>query len=130
MDYSPPGSSIHGILQARILAWLTFPSPGDLPNSGLELTSALQVDSLLLSHLGSPAVHWWIKIVHAISQNLTLKILLPLLSACWLTNRYCLDNKCHLRAPNPQFFSDYRKRGFLFLFFFNEIIWASPVTQW
>ena len=26
MDYSPPGSSIHGILQARILEWLAMPS--------------------------------------------------------------------------------------------------------
>ena len=28
MDCSPPGSSVHGILQARILEWLPFPSPG------------------------------------------------------------------------------------------------------
>ena len=26
MDYSPPGSSIHGILQARILEWVVVPS--------------------------------------------------------------------------------------------------------
>jgi len=26
MDYSPPGSSVHGILQARILEWVTIPS--------------------------------------------------------------------------------------------------------
>ena len=26
MDYSPPGSSVHGILQARILEWLAIPS--------------------------------------------------------------------------------------------------------
>ena len=25
MDYNPPGSSVHGILQARILKWVTFP---------------------------------------------------------------------------------------------------------
>ena len=25
-DYSPPGSSVHGILQARILAWAAIPS--------------------------------------------------------------------------------------------------------
>ena len=34
---------------------LPFPSPGDLPDPGIELGSpALQVDSLPLSHLGSP----------------------------------------------------------------------------
>ena len=26
MDFSPPGSSIHGILQARILEWVAMPS--------------------------------------------------------------------------------------------------------
>ena len=31
MDRNRPGSSVHGILQARILEWV-FPSPGDLPN--------------------------------------------------------------------------------------------------
>ena len=47
VDYSPPGSSVHGILQARILEFgLPFPSPGDLPNPGVKLGSpALQTDS-------------------------------------------------------------------------------------
>ena len=26
MDYSPPGSSVHGILQGRILEWIAMPS--------------------------------------------------------------------------------------------------------
>ena len=26
MDYSPPGSSVHGILQARVLEWVAVPS--------------------------------------------------------------------------------------------------------
>ena len=39
MDCSPPGSSVHGILQARILEWLPFPSPGDLPDPGIEPAS-------------------------------------------------------------------------------------------
>ena len=34
MDCSPPGSSVHGILQVRILVWLPFPSPGELPTQG------------------------------------------------------------------------------------------------
>ena len=47
-DCSPPGSSVHGILQARILEYtgLPCPSPGDLTNPGIEPRSpALQVDS-------------------------------------------------------------------------------------
>ena len=35
--------------------WLLFPSPGDLPNPGIELMlPALQADSLRLSHQGNP----------------------------------------------------------------------------
>ena len=37
MDCSPPGSTIHRILQARIWSELpVFPSPGDLPDPGME----------------------------------------------------------------------------------------------
>ena len=36
MDCSPPGSSVHVILQARILEWFPFPSPGDLPDPGIK----------------------------------------------------------------------------------------------
>ena len=44
---SPPGSSFHGTLQARILEWVAVPSPGDLPDPGIEPRSpAFQADSL------------------------------------------------------------------------------------
>ena len=57
MGCSLPGSSLHGVLQARILEWMSFPSPGDLldpetepgspVNPGTEPGSpALQADSL------------------------------------------------------------------------------------
>ena len=47
VDCSPPGSSVHGILQARVLEWVPFPSPGNLPNPGIEPGSpALQADAL------------------------------------------------------------------------------------
>ena len=36
MDCSPPGSSVHGILQARILEWVPCSPPGDLPDPGIE----------------------------------------------------------------------------------------------
>ena len=57
MDCSPPGSSVHGILQTRILEWVAIPSPGDLPDPGIEHGSpALQADSLpsKQSDQGSP----------------------------------------------------------------------------
>ena len=36
VDCSPPGFSVHGISQARILEWLPFTAPGDLPDPGIE----------------------------------------------------------------------------------------------
>ena len=45
-DYSLPGSSDHGMLQARILEWTAISSPGDLPDPGTEGGSpAFQADS-------------------------------------------------------------------------------------
>ena len=58
MDYSPPGSSVHGIFQARILSALPFPSPGDLPDPGIEPGSPeLQAVSLLTEPLGKLQNH-------------------------------------------------------------------------
>ena len=39
MGYSPSDSSVREIFQARILEWVTCPSPGDLSNPGIELSS-------------------------------------------------------------------------------------------
>ena len=39
MDWSPPGSSVCGILQARILEWVAVPSPGYTPDPGIEPSS-------------------------------------------------------------------------------------------
>ena len=36
IDCSLPGSTIRGIFQARILEWVAIPSPGDLPDPGIE----------------------------------------------------------------------------------------------
>ena len=53
MDCSLPGSSVHGILQARILEWVAFSSPWDLPSAGIKPGSpALQEDSFPPEHLG------------------------------------------------------------------------------
>ena len=66
MDRSPPGSSICGILQARILEWLLCPLPGELPDSGTEppslrspapgggffTTSATWILPMTITHLG------------------------------------------------------------------------------
>ena len=48
MDWGLPGFSVHRNLQARILEWVSIPSPGDLPDPGIQPGSpALQANSLL-----------------------------------------------------------------------------------
>ena len=55
MDCSLLGSPVRDIFQARILEWVPFPSPGYLPDLGIEPGSpALQVDSLLTELQGEP----------------------------------------------------------------------------
>ena len=55
MNCSPPGSSVHEILQARMLEWAAMPPPEDLPNSGIKPRSpTLQTDSLPAEPLGKP----------------------------------------------------------------------------
>ena len=57
MDCSLPGSSVHGIPQARILEWVAIHSPGDLPEPGIKPRSpALQVDSLLTKPPGKAPI--------------------------------------------------------------------------
>ena len=57
MDCSPPGSSVHGILQARILEWVAtlFSRGTSQPDPGIEPWSpALQADSLPSEKPGKP----------------------------------------------------------------------------
>ena len=59
VDCSTPGSSVHGISQAKILEWVAISSPRDVPNPGIGpvLPDHLlhwQVDSPPLSHQGRP----------------------------------------------------------------------------
>ena len=50
MDYT-----VYGILRARMLEWVPFPSPGHLPNPEIESRSpALQADSLPAEPQGKP----------------------------------------------------------------------------
>ena len=55
MDGSPPGSSVHGRLQARILEWVAIPFSRDLPKPGIKPGSpVLQADSLPSEPPGKP----------------------------------------------------------------------------
>ena len=56
MDCNLPDSSVHGILQARILKWFSFPSLGNLLDPGIKRRSpTLQANSLPSKPLGKPS---------------------------------------------------------------------------
>ena len=58
MDCSPPGSSVHGVSQARILEWVSiFFSRGSFQSRGGTHISCSAVDSLPLKYLGGPNVN-------------------------------------------------------------------------
>ena len=57
MDCSPSGSSVHGIFQERILEWvdISFSMVSSRPRDQIHSLLSSQVDSLPLSHQGSPS---------------------------------------------------------------------------
>ena len=67
MDCSLPGSSVHGIFQARILEWEVIPfSRGALP--GIKpIPPALEMDSLPLSYQGNPYIYRVLILIDSIS---------------------------------------------------------------
>ena len=56
MDYSLPGSSVHGISRQEYWSGMPFSSPGDLPDPGIIESGfpVLQADSLLSEPPGKP----------------------------------------------------------------------------
>ena len=58
MHRSPPGSSVHGIFQARILEWVVISFSGHLPDPGIKLVSlaspALAGRVFITASLGKP----------------------------------------------------------------------------
>ena len=57
IDYSLPGPSVHGILQARLLEWIAISYSRDLPSPGIEPRfPTLQVNSLLSNPPRKPSL--------------------------------------------------------------------------
>ena len=114
MDCRPPGSSVRGISQAGILEWLLFPSPGDLPDSGIPPIS------LPLSHQGKPSMSLALfkKMIYCYSfffmrgQNripLELPINKDELTFYPSCNILCLPkNGDHLNSPHSLWFVDFK----------------------
>ena len=61
MECSLPGSSVHGVFPARILEWVAFPPPGDIPDLGIKpalpASPTVQADPLPLNHWESWVYH-------------------------------------------------------------------------
>ena len=55
---SPPGSSVYGILQAGILEGVPFPTPGDLPDPGIEPMSLVSLALSLAGRFFTTSVTW------------------------------------------------------------------------
>ena len=75
MDCSPPGSSVHGILQARILEWVAnaFSRKSSQPSDQTSVSYVSCTGSEILYHycyLGSPS-KWCISIIFSIINSLT-----------------------------------------------------------
>ena len=68
MDCSLLGSSVHGISQERILEWVAMPSSRGYSHARDErmhpMAPALQVESSLLSHWGTPSYKYPVVKVH------------------------------------------------------------------
>ena len=65
MDCNPPGSFVHGVFQARTLecSGLTFPSPGDFADPGIEPSSpAVAGGSFTTEPSGKPQIQNYFKI--------------------------------------------------------------------
>ena len=72
MDCSPSGSSVHGLLQARILEWVAIHFCTDRPEPGIELGSpALQAYSLPSKPPGKPTKYIYFHIIEWVILNKT-----------------------------------------------------------
>ena len=122
MDCSPPGSSIHGILQARILEWVAISfSSGSFQSRIKPRSPALQVDSLSTEPPGKPTLRskkggsskclensidgrvWWAA-VYGVAQSRTgLKQLSSSSSSKWSNlTCHCFDfYKSATKEKNP-----------------------------
>ena len=77
VDYSLPGSSVHGIFQARILEWVAISSFRDLPDTGIEPTSpALAGRFFTTVPPGKPPIYLFIHYLKSAKTNRLLNFLL------------------------------------------------------
>ena len=92
-DCSPPGSSVHGVLQARTLEWVAMPFSRDLPNPGIEsrwifLTQGLNPGLL---HCRQILYHWATREARVPCAILGFSLKRGQLVLIWLSSSSTLD---------------------------------------
>ena len=85
MDCSPPGSSVHGILQARIWERVAMPSSSDLPIPGLLGFLSFQPTDLLYIGISFHCIY-----CHLIVYRTITCILNSWFHSIWSDIKYCL----------------------------------------
>ena len=95
MDCGPPGSSVHGIFQARILSGLPLSTPGDLPDPGIKpasLVSPTLADMFFTTSatweapFSTTVVEWQqVRVKWICNQNLELSFQISVSSECILS---------------------------------------------
>ena len=129
MGCSPPGSSVHGLLQARIPEWVAMPSSGDLPDPGIEpvfLMSPALTDGLLTASTTWEAL--WDVPSACLSQHTQVKPPSPPAIACKQDHKPGgRAAKPALRNQSPSLLSPVlRSRIFSSLVFHDKIPFVLP----
>ena len=111
IDCSPPGSSVHGFFQARILEWNTCPPPEDLHDPRIK-TVFLSSPALAGRFFSTDSATWetrWCDIYYLLTalNNSFIDCLLDVLDNWWKMDIYCVFLTCiHLSLywqQNPYF---------------------------
>ena len=77
MDCSAPGSSVHGIFQARALEWVAIPFSRDLPDPGIEPKSPALLADTLPSEPPGKLYSRTLLFIHPIYNISNLHLLIP-----------------------------------------------------
>mgnify|MGYP006996391973 CR=1 FL=1 len=118
MNCGPPGSSVHGIPRATILEWIAIhfsrgsPSPGDLPNPGIEPWSpSSQAYSLSSEQPGNPK---WRICPSSVYIYIYLLIMSATMSVKWKTVTTWLDAITNCVSATNNFKYIFAPLGFFF----------------
>ena len=91
MDCTSPGSSVHGILQARTLEWVACLPRGDLPDPGIEPISL--ISPALAGGFFTTSITWEAPNTQELCRIIYYHTELLLCRIWYLMNQFCLISK-------------------------------------